>query len=377
MTLENIPVNTILKKRLALAAFEKNFAHAILLNGTEGSGNLPLAIEFAKAVLCLSSTENGACNVCTSCKSIDKFNHPDLHLSFPFTNIKENKAETADFFMERFRAAFAENPFLSVTDWISIIDEGKQGIINVKESSNIVNKLSLKAYSGGYKIMIIWRPEFLHNSAANKLLKIIEEPPQKTLFILVSEKPEDIILTILSRCQLIKVQTPTQNEVANWLEQNHSVQSENAKLIPALCDGNLGKAIQVLNNQELNDDLLEFFMSLNRLAYKRDIASLMQWSEDLAKIGREKQKLFLQYCLHLIRLSIRANFLDSALNNISVQEQTFLQKFAPFINHTNVIELSEVFNKAHYAVVRNGNAKIIFLNLSFSLIPLIHPKARA
>jgi DNA polymerase-3 subunit delta' len=370
--LKNIPGNNAVKDALQTAASTKNFAHALLFNGNEGSGNLPLSISFAKAVLCPNVTENGPCNTCQSCKNVDKLSHPDLHFSFPFISSVKNKISDAS--LATFKSAVIQNPFLSVNNWFELLEPGKQGVLTADESHNIIKKLSLKSFSGGYKVMIIWRPEFQNASAANRLLKIIEEPPEKTIFILVSEKREEVISTILSRCQLVKVSPPVQPEIEKFLINSFSVEPEKAKLISALADGNVGRAIEMLNNEAQNLDMLDRFVQLNRLAYKRDIASLMSWSEELAAIGREKQKLFLHYCLHLTRLSIRANFLNAALDNLSNQEKSFLAKFAPYVNHNNVIELNELFNKAHYAVVRNGNAKMIFLNLTFGLIPLIHPK---
>ncbi|MGY6561459.1 MAG: DNA polymerase III subunit [Luteibaculaceae bacterium] len=366
-----IPGNETLQAKLMAAAHAKNMAHALLINGAEGSGNLALAVKFAKAVLCENSTELGACGVCASCKNVDKLAHPDLHFSYPFIKGKEN---ISDEFMGVFRKEFLSNPFLSVHDWFNALEPGKQGIISTDESTNIMKKLTLKAYLQGYKVMIIWRPEFMNASAANKLLKIIEEPPAKTLFLLVSEKREDIIATILSRCQLVPVDKPKPIDVERWLSAYASIPESKAKLVAALTEGNVGKAIHYISYEGEHNSLLDKFMQLNRLAYKRDIPGLMLWSEQLAKEGREQQKLFLHYCLHLIRLSIRANYLDAALQNLSDEERVFLEKFAPYVNHTNVLELHELFNKTHYAVVRNGNPKMTFLNLSFALIPLIHPK---
>jgi len=267
-----------------------------------------------------------------------------------------------------------KGPFFSINHWLNSLEVGNaQGGIFASEASEIIKKLSLKTFESDFKIMIIWLPEKMHQATANKLLKMIEEPPEKTLFLLVSEEPDKIIPTILSRCQLVKIPSFSNKEIENYLRQRFNLEGDKATDIARVANGNIIRAIELCDDEESSLLNLSRFKSLMRFAWKRDIISIISWSEEVAATGREAQKNFILYSLRLLRENLMLS-LDQHKNNLvflSGEEAEFSGNFHPFINQNNIYSLTEELNLVHSHIEANGNAKIIFLDLALKVTRLI------
>lgn len=350
------------KLRLQKMVSSQKVPHALLFSGKEGCGHLPAALAFAQHLFCINKTDHAACGQCSSCKRISQLIHPDLHLIFPIAKSKEVKS--SDDLVKNFRDFFIQHPYMSLSDWfVNINAENKQPIIPVDEANDILRKLSFTSYEGSYKVVVIWQPETMHISAANKLLKILEEPPDKTVFVLVSSHTEQLLATILSRVQQIHFHPCNESEIENALLQNFKVNAEVAKQTAILANGNYGEAIQLLLHNEENISFLNDFQIFMRLALNFNAAKAVQWIDENASRGREKQKQFLQYGLEVFRDCLMFNYGDKSLIRLSGQERVFLEKFAPFINQKNYERLVEEFNNNYYYVERNANPKILFMDL--------------
>ncbi len=352
---------------------EGRVPHALLFAGKEGSGNLPAAIAFAQHLFCSEKTPHGACGTCPSCVKVSKLVHPDLHLVFPIAKSKDVKS-SADLIKE-FREAFLNNIYLSLNDWFSELSaDNKQPIIPVEEANDILKKLSYTSYEGSYKIMIIWQPEKMNQEAANKLLKILEEPPEKTIFVLVSNHPDQLLATIISRVQQIPFYNCSEQEISEALVSNYQVNPEVAKQTAMLANGNYAEAVALLTHNEESVSFLHNFQSFMRLALKFDCNKVLQWIDDNAATGREKQKQFLQYGLEVFRDCLMYNYGDKSLVRLSGQEKQFLEKFAPFVNQKNYERLIEEFNADFYYIERNANPRILFMDLFLKTNELINLK---
>ncbi|WP_435624039.1 ATP-binding protein [Flagellimonas sp.] len=371
-----------IKRHLTTTVDHGRVAHAQLFIGPEGSGTLPIAIAYAQYLLCTNTdgeNENGntACNL--KCKSLS---HPDLHFAFPVSNSDKVKSHAvSDLFIEEWRQFVKEQPYGNLFDWYRLVGiEKKQGQIGVDEAQDIVKKLSLKSYEGGYKVMLIWMAEKMNTAAANKLLKLIEEPPEKTVLILIAEEEEQIINTILSRCQVLHFPPLAESVIAQALEKNGVERSE-ALSIAQEANGNYNKALDLLNKD--SEDLVfeQWFVQWVRSAFKAKgnkgaVHELVLWSDELSKTGREVQKQFLNYCITVMRQALLLNYNTSSLVYLKMHKVNFdLKKFAPFVHENNILEIVEEIEKAIYHVERNGNAKVIFTDLSIKLTRLLHVKA--
>ena len=361
---------------------EVRVPHAQLFLGSQGSGNLALALAFAQFVACTSKQEDDSCGVCSSCVKHAKFVHPDLHFVFPVASTPSVKTKPiSKNFLSEWRALLKENVYFSLFDWIKYIGvENKQGIISVEESTHIVKDLSLKPYESDTKIMLIWMPEKMNIQAANKLLKIIEEPPHKTLFLLVAESEENMLATVLSRTQMFKVPRYSDAEVTNYLA-NREIELEKAQMISALVEGNINEALKLAeHSQDAQENSLHFVQWM-RLCFSalqvKDIDKLVQWSETMAKEGRENQKSFLLFASNVMRDALLNNYGVAAMMKMNVGGQNFtMDKFAPFIHAENCIEIIEELNMAQLHIERNANPKILFLDTSFKIARLLHKKLK-
>lgn len=361
------------KQRLLKMVTEERVPHALLFAGKEGSGNLPAAIAFAQHLYCNNKNAEGACGVCASCNKVSKLVHPDLHLVFPIAKSKDVKSSND--LLKEFREAFLAQPYLTLNEWFNELEaDNKQPIIPVEESNDILKKLSYTSYEGSYKIMIIWQPEKMNQEAANKLLKILEEPPEKTIFILVSNHTEQLLATIISRVQQIPFYNSSKEEIANALVSNYNINAEVAKQTALLANGNYAEAISLLTHNEESVSFLANFQNFMRLALKFDCGKVLQWIDENAASGREKQKQFLQYGLEVFRDCLMHNFGNRDLVRLSGQEKQFLEKFAPFVNQKNYEKLVEEFNNNYYYVERNANPKILFMDLFLKTNELINLK---
>ncbi len=377
MTFEKIIGQDHIKKHLSTSTENGRIPHAQLFVGKEGSGTLAMAVAYAKLLLCSSSNDPESCAI-----KCEKLQHPDLHFAFPVTTTDSvKKHPTSNLFLEEWRDFIFNSPYGSLFDWLKSIGvENKQGQIGVDEAEDIVKKLSLKSYEGGFKVMIIWMAEKMNIAASNKLLKLIEEPPAKTIFLIVTEEEGQIINTIKSRCQALHFPALSENDIENELVSKHEVSSNEAKRIAQQSEGNLNKALHLLHND--SNDLIfeEWFITWIRSAFKAKgnaavIQDLIQWSDAIAKSGRETQKQFIQYCLHFFRQALLLNYGTPDLVYLTPQTGNFkLEKFAPFIHSGNILSIEKELNYAQYHIERNGNAKIILLDLSIKLTRLLHTK---
>jgi DNA polymerase-3 subunit delta' len=362
-----------LKQRLIQSVKENRIAHAQLFLGPEGCGNLALAIAYAQYINCPNRTDEDSCGVCPSCNKYQKLIHPDLHFVFPVATTKSiTKEPVSDDFIAQWRDMVLQTPYFNLLQWYVTIEvENKQGIISKNESQQILRKLNLKTFEADYKIMIIWMPERMNTIAANKLLKMIEEPPDKTLFLLVAEHTEFMLSTILSRTQLIKVLKINKGDLIDYFKNKFTYSEQQVSDAVNLADGNYVKALQVLQNDEKNGFNFDSFVSLMRLCWTKDVLGLMQWCESIVGLGRENQKSFLLYAIRLIRENFVMNCQVPELALLTTQEQEFSSKFFPFINQNNIYQIVDELNKAHYHIESNANDKIVFLDTVLKLIKLI------
>lgn len=371
-----------IKNHLVSTADSGRVAHAQLFVGPEGCGTLSMAIAYAQYLLCANTNgenegDNVACN--SKCNSLT---HPDLHFAFPVSNSDKVKSHAvSDNYLEEWRQFVKEQPYGNLFDWYRLIGiEKKQGQIGVDEAQDIVKKLSLKSYEGGYKILIVWMAEKMNISAANKLLKLIEEPPEKTVLLLISEDEEQIINTIQSRCQILHFPPLPEEEIAMALQDRNVSESE-ANAIAHEANGNFNKALDLVNKD--SEDLVfeRWFVQWVRSAFKAKgnkgaIQELILWSDEIAKTGREVQKQFLNYCLTAMRQALLLNYKAEELVFLKIHVEGFdLNKFAPFVHENNILDIVTELEKAIFHVERNGNSKLIFTDLSIKLTRLLHTKA--
>ncbi len=371
-----------LKNHLIQTVNNRRISHAQLFIAPKGSGALPLAIAYAQYILCHNKDlENNsgdeACNL-----KFEKLAHPDLHFAFPVAaNDKVKKHPVSNLFLEEWRKFIINTPYGSLFNWYQKLGiENKQGQIGVDEAEDIVKKLVLKSYEGGYKVMIIWMAEKMNISASNKLLKLIEEPPEKTLFLLIAENEEQIIKTILSRCQVLHIKALSKSIIKEELIKKYQLTEYDAKKIAHQSNGDWNKAIRSLNQNDNEDVFERWFITWVRSAFRAKgnasvIQDLITWSDEIAKTGRESQKRFLHYCSNFFRQAMLTNYKANNLVFFEAQATDFdIRKFAPFVHGDNIEDIHNAIEDAIYHIERNGNAKIILLDLSMQLTRYLHQK---
>lgn len=372
-----------IKKRFIRTVSEQRIPHAQLLRGPEGIGKLALAIAYAQYICCENRTETDSCGVCPSCVKYKKMAHPDLHFVFPIIKPAGRQTVVCDDFIAGFRKMVLEKMYFSVNEWYAEISgDAKQGLIYSNESEEIIRKLSLKTYESEYKIMIIWLPEKMHDTCSNKLLKILEEPPEKTVFLMVSNEPDQLISTILSRTQHVHVPRLSEDEIVQALLRNNEleIESDEAAYAAHIANGSYLNALSILSEGDENKQNFERFVMIMRLAWqvgnKKDHASLKtlrKWSDEMAmaSMGRERQKNFLSYAQRMTRENFIRNMQQPELNYQTSPEAEFSHKFSPFINERNVEEMMNEFALAERQIEQNVNAKMIFFDLVLKVIMLL------
>jgi len=345
--------------------------HALMFTGPEGSGNLPTAMAFIQYLFCENKLSEDACGICPSCLKTGKLIHPDLHLVFPIPISKS--VRTSSDLLPEFRNMFLETPYLTIQDWFGNLDaENKQPLIPADEANDILKKLSYTSYEGGYKTMVIWQPEKMNASSANKLLKILEEPPEKTLFLLVCNHPDQLLSTIISRVQQITFQRIDIEDIVKGLVDEFECQASHAKQVALLCDGSYREAQLLLQHLDGGTAYLQKFRTFMLIALKFDAIKAVSWIDDNARTGREQQKQFLQYGLEIFRDCLMFNFGSVDLVRHSGEEKEFITKFSRFVHQRNYERLLEEFNSAFYHVERNANPKILFMDLLMKTNELIN-----
>lgn len=374
MRFSEIPGQKEIIRKLVGTVNRERVSHAQLLTGPGGCGSLALALAYAQFVSCENKLAADSCGTCKSCVKYEKFIHPDLHFVFPVIKDKKNNEPVSDYYIGQWRDFLGKSPFFTVNQWLDSIEVGNaQGLIFASEASEIIRKLNLKSFESDFKVMIIWLPEKMHLSTANKLLKMIEEPPDKTLFLLVSDEPDKVIPTILSRCQLVKIPSFSPATIKDFIKEKFGLDEIKSGDISRVANGNIIRAIELCENESSARVNLERFRNLMRFAWKRDIISLISWSEEVAAIGREPQKSFIAYSLRLVRenLMLSLDQMKNGLVYLTGEESEFSAKFHPFINRDNIALFTEELNLAYAHIEANGNARIILLDMALKLTKLI------
>jgi DNA polymerase III subunit delta' len=372
-----------LKKHLTHSVDNGRIPHAQLFVGKEGAGALPMAMAYAQYVLCNNTqgeNENGnpACNL-----KFNALSHPDLHFAFPVaTNDIVKKHPVSKLFLEDWRKLLNEQPYCNLFDWYKQLGiDNKQGQIGVDEAHDIIKSLTLKSYEGGYKVMLIWMAEKMNVACANKLLKLIEEPPSKTIFILIAEDEEQLISTIRSRCQVLHFPPLAEENIRLALLKKYSLDQVVATKIAHQANGNFNKACDLVYQDSEDLQFEKWFVFWIRSAFKAKgnksaIHDLISWSEEISRTGRETQKQFLYFCLEFFRQAMLSNYQANSLVFIEPKAENFiLDNFAPYVHGNNITDISNELQDAIYHIERNGNSKIILTDLSIKLTRLLHTKS--
>ena len=364
-----------LKKRLIQSVNENRVAHAQLFVGTEGSGKMALAIAYAQYINCQNHTESDSCGVCPSCKKYMSLSHPDLHFIFPTaTNKSVKKDPESDLFLAEWREYFSDcQGYVNLSEWFDKLDiENKQGIINVRDASTVIRKLSFKSYESEYKVVILWMPEKLNVFSANKLLKLIEEPPEKTLFLLVAENQEEVLSTIRSRCVLVKVPRLDTAVIKDALVEKCGCSEQLSLDAATMSNGSWPLAKRFSN--DIDNEMLyaDTFRKWMRYCFKGAVPELIDFvANEIKGLGREKQKALLEYGLNIFHCSLLINNNISSAVMLTSAEKTFAQNFAPYINMKNVTQICALFEESINQIVRNANAQLVFMDDSLKMSKLL------
>ena len=362
------------QERLLQLVEEQRLPHALMLCGPTGAGKMALAMAFA-AYLLKANSQTPTANTEAM---LAKWEHPDLHFTYPtikLSSMNSDHKPVSDDFARQWHEMVMEGPYFTMNEWLEMMGgENQQAIITAGESDALTHKLSLKSSQGGYKVSLIWLPERMNIECANKILKLLEEPPQQTVFLLVCEEPDKLLETIRSRVQRVDVKRIADEDIRQALIERRGLNEETAQRVTRMANGSWLKALELLSTDSENELFLDMFQTLMRLAYQRRVKDLKTWSERIASMGRERQKRFLEYFLRLIRENFVYNFQEPDLCYMSQREEEFAQNFARFINEANVIPISELVNKAIRDIGQNANAKIVFFDMALQMIVLLIQK---
>ena len=368
------------RQRLSQMVDEGRLPHAVMLCGPSGVGKMALAIGLAKLLLC-EKVEGGMFSEgpeYVESAMLRKLEHPDLHFTYPTIKLPSMSSDhkpVSDDFAQEWHELVMAGYYFTMTEWLEMMGgENQQAIITAGESDSLIRKLSLKSSQGGYKVSIIWLPERMNIECANKILKLLEEPPQQTVFIMVCEEPDRLLETIRSRVQRIDVKRISDADIEQALCRQRGVDEETARRTARMANGSWLKALEMLNANSENELFLDLFQSLMRLAYQRKVKELKAWSERLAAMGRETQKRFLEYLLRLVRENFMYNFQQAELCYMTQREEDFARNFARFVNEQNILPISDLTNRAIRDIGQNANAKIVFFDMALQMIVLLIQK---
>lgn len=363
------------QERLMQLVREGRLPHALMLCGPAGCGKMALAIGFAK-VLLSSSTQHPA--PVTQQAMLDKLEHPDLHFTYPTIKLPSMGSDhkpVSDDFIHEWQDFIKAGPYFTMTQWMEQMGgENQQAIITAGESDALIRKLSLKSSQGGYKVSIIWLPERMNIECANKILKLLEEPPAQTVFIMVCQEPEKLLETIQSRVQRIDVKRIDSESIRQALIERRGISPDMAERLSRMANGSWLKALELLSADSENEFFLDMFQTLMRLAYQRKVKDLKAWTERMATMGRERQRRFLEYFLRLIRENFMYNFRQADLCYMSQREEDFARNFARFVNEANILPVTDLANRAYRDIGQNANAKIVFFDFALQMIVLLIQK---
>ena len=364
------------KKLLTVTARKGLIPHARLFCGAEGTGAFQLAFAYARYLNCTDRNEDDSCGKCHSCLQYNEIAHPDLHFAFPMITLKSSKKEVCDDYITEWRAflkdRITQKTYFTVDSWLTYLGaEKKKAIIYAAESEKIMKKMNLRIYEAAFRVLFIWAPDRMHESCANKLLKLIEEPPTRTAILMVTDNPDKTLGTIVSRSQLIRLRPIQSDIIAGVLKNQWHVQDEDARSIAHLSGGNYFKALELLAVENDNCYFLEQFKAMMRNGWTRNVVAMKDFSEEMASLGPEKQKNFLSFCQRQIRENF-INCLDEPkLNYMSKEEADFAIRFSPFVNERNVIDIMDELSLAEMHVSQNVNAKMVFFDLSMRITTLV------
>ena len=379
MLFKEIPGNNSVKKQLIEAVRNNRISHAQLFFGKSGSAKLALALAYAQFLNCENKTAVDSCGICSSCLKFNTLSHPDLHLVIPVLKTKKVQRPVSDHFIGQWRDFITNNYYGSLNGWIDSFGTenktGQQGAIYKAEANNIHKKLSFKNYEAEYRVVLIWIPERMNLEASNKLLKLFEEPPRGTIFLLVTENANQLLPTIISRLQTIKIADFTAEDIVNHFGQQ-VVSLEKAKQLKNLTNADFGKITQILEDKEEELDLFTDFSVWMRLTYKMDIQGISKWVDNRSLKGKKQQNLFLSYTIKMIRECLIYNFASNALLKTNENEFAFLTKFSPFIHEENSVMITEKLEESIKAINRNANAKILFFELSLQMVKFLRLKRK-
>src|SRR5690554_6916342 len=366
MLFKDVIGHSDLKQKFISDVRDNQVSHAHLFLGNVGYGGLPLTLAFVQYLMCEDKKASDSCGVCSACNKVQKLEHPDVHFSFPTV---QTNSKTSDPQFALWKSLVLENPYISLNEWINQSDDkGRKPIISVHQSEEIIKKLTLKSFEGGYKVSVIWLVEEMNASCANKLLKIIEEPPKNTVFILIAESEENMLPTILSRTQLTKIKQVADEDLIQLLQRKKDIHPDVLKSIVARSEGNVSVALGLLRDEETTNANFKRFVELMRICYKKEVLPMMSWAEQMSNLGREEQKHFLKYALYMVRQSLMKNYTEEQLMSTSVEEANFLSNFARFITGNNVLAFNQLLNDAHYNIERNAHSKLLFTNVTFEVM---------
>ena len=379
MLFKEIPGNNAVKKQLLSSVKNNRISHAQLFSGNSGSAKLALAFAYARYLNCDNKSDEDSCGKCPSCLKYNTLSHPDLHLIFPVLKLGQANVAVSDNFVNVWRDFILKNSYGSLNSWIDSFGienkTGEKGSIYKDEANSIHKKLALKNFEAPYRVVLIWMPEQMNTEASNKLLKLFEEPPFGTVFLLVSEKPSILLPTIISRLQKIHIFDFSIEDMTEFFKKDN-LSIERLKQLRNLTDADLGKMIQLVEEDIQAIDLFDDFSSWMRLAYKTDVVNISKWVDSISTMGRKHQKLFLSYAIKLIRECLIFNFANKALLKTNEKESDFISKFAPFIHEDNSIIIIEELEKAIKAINRNANAKMLLFELSLQMIKFLKVKRK-
>ncbi|SHI65588.1 DNA polymerase-3 subunit delta' [Hymenobacter daecheongensis DSM 21074] len=376
MRFSEIPNQAAVKQLLRQSVRRQHVAHAQLFRGAEGSAALALALAYATFLNCENRQPEAedSCGKCASCQKTDKLIHPDLNFIVPVTTTKAvAKEAVSSKFMAEWRGFVLENPYQGLNDWMQHIGaENKQGSISKEESLQLLKLVSLKAFEARFKIVIVWLPELMHPAAANAVLKLLEEPPADTIFLLVSFAPEQLLPTIISRVQPVVVRPYSENDLTAYLRDQHQVPEVKARQLAQLAEGNLGFALAARTAAGSSDnDYFAFFVEWMRQCYGYKVDKLLSQSDEFQKLGRENQKEFLHYALGVLRKVLLFGIDAQFVPHLPAAEQPFVQGFSRFVHRRNADSLTTEINDAHYHIERNANPRMVFVDISLRIAELL------
>lgn len=365
-----------IKQKLTSMVDDEHVPHAMILCGPYGCGKMAMAMAMASYLLTEGSMRiNPQFNKANSEAMLSQWEHPDLHFSFPTikrAGMSADHQPVSGDYAKEWRQMLMQGPYFNISQWMDYMDAAnQQAIITGAESDELARKLSLKSSLGGYKVAVIWLPERMNLTSANKLLKLLEEPPHQTIFIMASEEPEKLLDTIKSRTQRIDMKRLTNKDICNALVRLRGIDEASAQRIARLANGNWMNALDALNTSNENRQFFDMFTMLMRLAYTRNIKELKKWSEAVAAYGREKQRRMLVYFIGQVRENFMYNFRNPELTYMTAEEENFSKKFSPFINELNVIEISELMERANRDIGQNANAKVVMFDMALKMIVLL------